>query len=153
MDAAAIQALVAAAVAEALRTAGTGGGGSSAGIHKHYTRVEKLNPDEWKEWHYQFTVATHAFNVKHGALLEIVERLEMDDVTTDNLELMLNVNETDWMKRTQAEIFSVLTWLTKGEANQMVRGCDDMDGYLAWKKLYDRYNPKTLQAYRQHFCL
>ena len=33
--------------------------------------------------------------------------------------------------------------LTKGEANQLVRSCEDKNGYTAWKKLYDRFNPKT----------
>ena len=144
MDAAAVQALVAAAVAEVLAATRTIGTASSAtSIHKHYSRIEKLNPEEWKEWHYQFHVATHAFNIKHGALLEIVEQKELDDISTDSLELALNTNEVDWMKKTQADIFSVLSLLTKGEANQIVRSCEDMNGYVAWKKLYDRYNPKT----------
>ena len=144
MDAAAVQALVAAAVAEVLAATRTIGTASSAtSIHKHYSRIEKLNPEEWKEWHYQFHVATHAFNIKHGALLEIVEQKELDDISTDSLELALNTNEVDWMKKTQAEIFSVLSLLTKGEANQIVRSCEDMNGYVAWKRLYDRYNPKT----------
>ena len=33
--------------------------------------------------------------------------------------------------------------MTKGEANQLVRSCNDKNGYTAWKKLYDRFNPKT----------
>ena len=33
--------------------------------------------------------------------------------------------------------------LTSGEANFIVRSCDDKNGYTAWKRLYDRYNPKT----------
>ena len=147
MDAAALQALVTAAVAEALAVTRTTGGGSvdKAGnnIHKYYSRVDKFNSEDWKEWHYQFSVATHAFSDKHGALLEIVEQKDLDEVSTEYLELELNANEADWMHKTKAELFSVLTLLTKGEANQLVRSCVDMNGYTAWKKLYDRYNPKT----------
>ena len=51
--------------------------------------------------------------------------------------------QQDWMGRTQSEMFSVLSLLTKGEANQLVRSCEDKNGYTAWKKLYDRFNPKT----------
>ena len=132
------------AVAQAMAaTRASGGGASSGNIHKHYTRLDKLTPEDWKEWHYQFTVATHAYNAKNGALLEIVEQKELDEVTTENLELELDANEADWMRRSKSEMFSVLTLLTKGEANQLVRSCEDMNGYTAWKKLYDRYNPKT----------
>ena len=45
--------------------------------------------------------------------------------------------------RTQSEMFSALSLLTKGEANQLVRSCEDKNGYTAWKKLFDRFNPKT----------
>ena len=148
MDPAAMQVLVDAvtamkAAAEAMTMMRSSGGAGGVGIHKHFSRVEKLDPDAWKEWHYQFVVATSAFNIRHGALLEIVEQKEIDDVTTESLELVLNASEADYMRRTQAELFSVLTLLTKGEANQIVRSCDDMNGYVAWKKLYDRFNPKT----------
>ena len=36
-----------------------------------------------------------------------------------------------------------MSLLTKGEANQVVRGVEDMNGYVAWKRLYDRFNPRT----------
>ena len=147
LDVAAVRALVTAAVTEALTAvrATTGGGGSGAGanIHKHYTRVEKFNGEDWKEWHHQFFVATHAYNSKNGALLEIVEQKELDEITTANIELELTQGESNWMHGSKAELFSVLTLLTKWEANQLVRSCEDLNGYTAWKKLYDRFNPKT----------
>ena len=88
MDSAALQVLVAEAVSQALLatpTARDNAGGSSVSvqIHKHYARLEKLVPEDWKEWQYQFGVATHADSSKHGALLEIVERMELDEVSTD----------------------------------------------------------------------
>ena len=147
MDAAAVKALVTAAVAEALAavgaSAGSGGGGAGRDIHKSYSRVEKFDGENWKEWHHQFSVATNAYNAKHGALIDVVEKKDLDEVTTSSLELELTQGESNWMQGTQAELFSVLALLTKGEANQIVRSCEDMNGYTAWKKLYDRYNPKT----------
>ena len=85
MDSAALQVLVAEAVAQALLATATardnaGGPSVSVQIHKHYVRLEKLAPEDWKEWQYQFGVATHAYSSKHGALLEIVERMELDEV-------------------------------------------------------------------------
>ena len=103
MDMAMVQALVAAAVAEALKaTQATPGGGSSkaSGIHKYYSRVEKFNGDDWKEWHHHFSVATHAYHLKHGTLLENVEQKDLDEVSTSELELVLNANESDWMRQT-----------------------------------------------------
>ena len=53
MDAVAIQTLVAEAVKQALEAQRTGGGDRTGGsIHKHYTRLDTLVPEEWKEWHY-----------------------------------------------------------------------------------------------------
>ena len=147
MDAAAVQALVAAAVKEAMTAMqgaqGGGGGGKASNIHKFYTRVDKLSGEDWKEWHHQFSVATFAYDQKNGALLEIVEQKELDEVTTATLELELTQSEANWMHHTKSELFSVLTLLTKGEANKLVRSCEDLNGYTAWKKLYDRFNPKT----------
>ena len=65
--------LVAEAVAQALLATAeardnAGGSSVSVQIHKHYARLEKLVPGDWKEWQYQFGVATHAYSSKHGAL-------------------------------------------------------------------------------------
>ena len=85
MDAEAVQALVQAAVTEAIRaltTAGAVGGGSAnkgGSVHKHYSRLERLEGGEqWKEWHYQFVVATQEFSAHNAALLGIIEGKEMD---------------------------------------------------------------------------
>ena len=152
MDAATLQALVAEAVAQALAATATtrgdgGGGGSNNGgaamIHKFYARLEKLDGDQWKEWSYQFAVATNTYKPENGELLEAVEKLELDDVTTVDIELELSQKQADHMKATQAEMFGVLSLLTKGEANMLVRSCVDKNGYAAYKKLFDRYNPRT----------
>ena len=90
----------------------------------------------------QFGVATHACSSTHGALLEIVERMELEEVYTENLKNQMSQEQSEWMERTQSEMFRVLSLLTNGEANQLVRSCDDKNDYTAWKKLYDRFNPK-----------
>ena len=128
----------------ATATARDNAGGSSVSvqIHKHYARLEKLETEDWKEWQYQFGVATHAYSSKHGALLEIVERMELDEVSTETLKNQMT-QEQEWMGRPLSEMVSVLSLLTRGEANQLVRSCDDKNGHTAWKKLYDRFNPKT----------
>ena len=156
MDAAEVQALVQAAVTEAVRALGAagvvGGGSTSKGgnVHKHYTRLEKLeNGDHWKEWHYQFGVATREFSEHNGALLGIIEAKEMDEVTTDDLELALTHGEAAHMRKTMGELFSVLTLLTKGEANQIVRSVEDLNGYAAWKGFTIGSIPGRRQASQQ----
>ena len=156
MDAEALRAVVAEAITQALaataagRAGGSGAGGSGAGgggaasnIHKFYTRLEKFDGEGWKEWYYQFSVATSTYSIKNAALLEIVENLVLDDVTTEGIDLELTSGESNWMEHSKAEVFGVLSLLTKGEANLLVRSCEDKNGYTAWKKLYDRFNPKT----------
>ena len=94
----------------ATATARDNAGGSSASvqIHKHCARLEKLVPEDWKEWQYQFGVATHAYSSKHGALLEIMERMEIDEVSNETLKNKMRQEESEWMGRTQSETFSML---------------------------------------------
>ena len=80
---------------------------------------------------------------KHSVLLEIVECMELDEVSTETLKNQMSQEQSEWMGRTQSEMFSVLSLWTKGEANQLVRSCDDKNGYTAWKKLHDRFNPQA----------
>ena len=46
--------------------------------------------EDWKEWHYQFLIATHAYSMKNGMLLEIIEQKEIDDVTPENVEIWIS---------------------------------------------------------------
>ena len=116
----------------------------SADVFKHYSRVEKLGgADDWREWHYQFTVATKARSLETGVLLETVASKDLDEADSENLIDELLPKETDHMQRTGGELYSVLSLLTKGEANQVVRAVEDMNGYVAWKRLHDRFNPRT----------
>ena len=113
-------------------------------FRKHFERIDEFDGgknDNWKEWYYQVIVAASAYDIKHGALLEIVEKLEHDITTTEDLEISLEAAEGDWMHATKADIFNVLIQLTTGEANLLVRNVQDRKGCVAWKRLFDRYNP------------
>ena len=158
MDAATMEALISRAIAEGVRLAGgaagvaAGGGGAAAekNVKKRYGQVEKLSgPSDWKEWHYQFVVATKAFAPDLGALLEKVQALDIvGEVTADELSNGRNPNEISMeeerrMAGTMHEMYSVFGLWTKGEANQVVRSVTDGNGWVAWKRLYDRFNPRT----------
>ena len=132
---------------EAIRqtTSSASGHKVTKSMHKYYTRLEKFSSEEtgWKEWYYQFGVATGAYDQKTASVMESVESMEMTEVTTEHIKTQLEEAEVTWMDSTQGELFSVLCLLTTGEANVLVRSCEDKNGYAAWKKLYDRFNPKT----------
>ena len=78
-------------------------------LRKAFERIDKFEGgakcENWKEWYYQVVVAASAYDIKHGALLEIVEKLEHDITTTEDLEISLEAAEGDWMHATKAEIF------------------------------------------------
>ena len=139
-----VRVMIAEAVEKALAEAGKGP--KHEHMHKHYMRLDKfdgIKGEAWKEWYYQFGVATSAYNVKTGALLEIIEKKDLEDVTSDDLDLELTEGESRWMHETKGEIFGILIQLTSGEANLLVRSVQDRNGYTAWKRLFDRYNPRT----------
>ena len=114
-------------------------------MHKYYTRIDKFDGSTatWKEWHYQFEVATGTYDQKTAAVMGKIERMELPEATTDHIMVELEDEEENWVDSTKAGLFGVLGMLTTGEANFLVRSCEDKNGYTAWKKLYDRYNPKT----------
>ena len=114
-------------------------------LQKCYTRVEKFmgDPVGWKEWHYQFGVATAQYDQKTQEIMEKVERMELQEVTTERIVHSLEDEDVGWVDETKTGLFGALGMLTSGEANVIVRSCEDKNGYTAWKKLYDRYNPKT----------
>ena len=115
-------------------------------MHKQFSQVDKLtNASDWREWQYQFVVATKAASAVVGETLEKVQKLELDEITAAAIDGEIDIEDSDraTMARSKGELFSVLTLWTKGEPNQIVRGVLDQDGFVAYKKLYDRYNPRT----------
>ena len=102
VDSAAFLVLAAEAVAQApfaMATTRDDAGGSSASVQilDHHARLEKLVPEDWREWQCQFGVATHAYSSKHGALWEIVERMELDEVSSETLKHQMSQEELEWM--------------------------------------------------------
>ena len=124
--------------------AGVGQAAAMANVHKRYSQVGKLSgADDWREWHYQWIVATKAFA---PAVVEVLEKLQvedMDEVATDTVDQVLDPAYAQLVADNKAGVFSILTLWTKGDANAIVRSVDDQNGFVAWKRLYDRYNPRT----------
>ena len=113
--------------------------------HRHFDKMEKYagKVDKWKEWSYRFAVTLRAVDLEAGKLLEAVQSFDMPVASTNILMTVLSEGEEKAMKDTGARVFSVLCLLTTDVANSIVRGVEDMNGYVAWKRLYDRYNPRA----------
>ena len=126
-------------------TTPAGGAIQRNNLHKFYTRLEKFSGEDgkWKEWWYQFVVATNAYDEKTAAIMEAVEKMELTEVTTEDILLELAQEQAAWVEGTKSGLFNVLCLMTSGEANSLVRSCMDKNGYTAWKRIYDRFNPRT----------
>ena len=56
---------------------------------------------------------------------------------------------TDDAKKTSGEVYDLLCQLCAGEAIAVIRGVHDCKGMLAWKKLNEKYRPRTLARHVQ----
>ena len=79
-------------------------------MHKFYTRLEKFSGDPmtWKEWHYQFEVATSTYDSRTAEIMETVEKLEVPEVTTENVMLELEDADQTWVDGTMTRLFGYL---------------------------------------------
>ena len=84
----------------------------------------------------------HEHNQKNGHVMDLVEKID-EEIGTGDLDIELGDEEAEWMHKTKDQVFSRLIQLTSGEPNGIVRSVQDRNGYVAWKKLYERYNPRT----------
>ena len=94
---------------------------------------------EWKDWAFQFRAAIRGANRAAARILEWVERaaetVSQEDVETQFVE--------EDVEKLNAELYDVLCTVVEGEPLTIVRGVTSMSGFVAWRKLYGRYNPTT----------
>ena len=74
---------------------------------------------------------------------EILATVEKAGLEIGDEELAEQFAEED-VQGHSAEIYDVLCQYLGGEALQLVRTVDDMEGFRAWSKLYRKYAPKTM---------
>ena len=140
--------------------AGQGIGGGNAGAARGWQRGRELEykhfmdigmfqggEDEWTEWAYVFQSAVDGSSPDAiSAMQKVIEA--MDEVTmvqlNDNVDLAFDVPKLG------RELHNILTRKCQGEAGAIVRGVDTRDGFLAWRRLFNRYNPKTLARAMMH---
>ena len=74
---------------------------------------------------------------------EILATVEKAGLEIGDEELAAQFAEED-VQGHSAEIYDVLCQYLGGEALQLVRTVDDMEGFRAWSKLHRKYAPKTM---------
>ena len=65
---------------------------------------------------------------------EVVERMDIEEVDAEVVVREICTEQAEWIARSQAQMFSVLSLLTRADTNQLVRSCDDKNEYVAWLK-------------------
>ena len=108
---------------------------------RHFRRVEKFDGKEgmWKEWSFQFKTQVGAASRYTRNKLDEIQK----EGTDPDLDGIFVDDNADMVDKLGAELYSTLTPLVSGEALMMVRGVPHGDGWKAWSKLFNRYNPKT----------
>jgi hypothetical protein len=123
---------------------GRGGGGRKRLDERHFRRIEKFTGDEkcWRDWHFQMRAAVRGADRQAAEILEMVEKQE--DVTAGDIEDKFMEDDVDEkIHALAAEMYDLLCAVTGGEAMTVVRGEVGMNGFMAWKSLYNRYSPMT----------
>ena len=127
-------------IAAAIEKGGTRGGGGHKGFNeRHFRRVDRFDgKDTWSDWCFTFKAAARSAD---KATVEVMDWIEnQTDPKKEELELQVVDNGVD---ADGSDLFDTLVALTGGEALTIVRGTGSMNGFFAWKRLMERFNPNT----------
>ena len=94
---------------------------------------------QFEDWSFAFKRNLRAVDPMAFTLLTKVET--MVEVEWDDLRREFGTVD---LVRYSAEIFDVLCQAVSGEALQVIRTVDDMEGFEAWQKLVGKYSPKSM---------
>jgi hypothetical protein len=91
----------------------------------------------WEAWVHSFKSAIRSTCPEALTIMEEAEKATMD-ATDDNLEEYTDV------EKISAEVYNILSQYCTGEALTLVKAVTTFEGFLAWQKLFRKYNPKTM---------
>jgi hypothetical protein len=134
-------------VAAVIKEIGQQGAGATQGgsrrklDERHFRRIEKFAGDDksWKEWNFQMKAAVRGADRLASEMMDFVEKSD-DELTEGDIETRF-VDEPH--EKLASEFYDLLCSLTSGEAMTIVRGEVTMNGFLAWRKIHQRYSPMT----------
>ena len=96
-------------------------------------------PSSWEGWAHSFKSAIRSTCPEALAMMEEAEK-SITDATDEVLEL----DKFKDVDKISAEMYNILSQYCTGEALTMVKSVTTFEGFLAWQKIFKKYNPKTM---------
>jgi hypothetical protein len=127
------------------RMTATGGGGGGGGRRRRldfkYLKIDTLNgePSGWGDWAFAFRRAVRTVDLQCFTLMDKVEKVSEDFQESDLNRFCENGDVTG----ISSELYDMLCTTVKGEALMLLKSVDEYNGFVAWSKLHQRYNPRT----------
>ena len=112
-------------------------------LDNRHRQVPKLEANgSFDDWAFAFRRFVRAMDRK---AYELMVRVEAIPATTKDMmeDLELEYPDGD-VRGYSAEIFDLLCQAVSGEALQLVRAVEDMEGLEAWAKIVRKYNPRSM---------
>ena len=97
--------------------------------------LERLDTKNFTDWMFKLEIAARAVHPGYFELLRCwemsIDKIKIDDENADG-------------KAASAELYYVLSSNTSGEAFDLVKTVEDLNGAESWRPLTARFNPKTI---------
>ena len=128
---------------------GLGSKGERAILYeKAFSRVEVFTGDEkkFKEWVFNIMIVVRALSNEAGKWMKEVTVMREQYVEGEHESWkakLAGLDDEDLYMKIQGELFGQLCLLTSGEPNTLVRGAEMEDGFVAFRKLVERYDAKS----------
>ena len=117
-----------------------GGGGEQSNRGRQFRRVAQFSGSEshWEDWSFQFRAAARACSRGVSEVMKWPARAD-DSTTAEEIGDQL-VDETR-LDTWADELYDILRGVLSGEALAIIKGVSNTNGFVAWKRLYIRFNP------------
>ena len=107
---------------------------------RHFRRVDKYSGGAgWKEFAFQIRTSAGAADSR---VRDVMDEIVKAGKTPDWDIIFATWSDED-MNKMGAELYAVLSTLVMGEAMTVVRGVPSGDGWEAWSRLFNRFDPRT----------
>jgi hypothetical protein len=124
---------------------GAGGGGGGARKKRLEMKHMRLHDfsgkaEDWTDWAFAFR---RAVRVADRDCFDMMEEVERDPKDIDETKLEDGFTEDGDATEVSTELYDLLCTVVKGDALTVLKSVDEFKGFVAWQKLWMRFNPKT----------
>ena len=102
------------------------------------------NEDQWGDWSFVFENVVNHESIEAGNVMTWMTQTSDNENAEKGLDIDAGSYFAFQVQPLSRELYDILVNTTKGDALRVVRVTDGRDGFLAWKKLNKRYNPKSM---------